>query len=82
MYQQNSRLSNGVFERKWTLYIIGQWFTLGLIVFIREKKLSNTNLLASRHIKREKALLPVGVRGSKTSLLKLSNRYSDRSESE
>ena len=38
---------------------------------IRVKKLSNTNLLALRYIKREKASLPVGVRRSKTSLLKL-----------
>ena len=34
-------------------------------------KLSNTNLVVSRHIKREKASLPVDVRRSKTSLLKL-----------
>ena len=33
--------------------------SLGQIVFIREKKVSNTNLLASRHRKREKASLPV-----------------------
>ena len=39
----------------------GLFETLGLIVFIREKKLSNTNLLASRHIKREKGSLPVDV---------------------
>ena len=40
-------------------------------MFIREKKLSNTNLLASRSIKRKKASLPVDVRRSKMSLLKL-----------
>ena len=40
-------------------------------MFIGEKKLSNTNLVVSRHIKREKASLPVDVRRSKTSLLKL-----------
>ena len=34
---------------------------------------SNTSLLASRHIKREKASLPVDVRRSKTSLLKVPN---------
>ena len=45
--------------------------TLGQIVFIREKKLSNANLLESRHIKEKKASLPVDVRRSKTSLLKL-----------
>ena len=32
-------------------------------------------MLASRHIKREKASLPVDVRGSKTSLLKLPNVF-------
>ena len=36
-----------------------------------EKKLSNTNLVVSRRIKRENASLPVDVRRSKTSLLKL-----------
>ena len=46
----------------------------GQIVSRRVKKLSSTNLLeASRHIKREKAPLPVGVRCSKMSLLKLHN---------
>ena len=40
-------------------------------MLIREKKLSNTNLLASRRIKRKKASLPVDVRRSKMSLLKL-----------
>ena len=33
----------------------------------------DTNLLESRYIKREKASLPVDVRGSKTFLLKLPN---------
>ena len=41
------------------------------IVSIRVKKLSNTNYIASRHITREKSPLPVDVRCSKTSLLKL-----------
>ena len=41
------------------------------IVSIRVKKLSNTNCIASRHITREKSSLPVDVRCSKTSLLKL-----------
>ena len=40
-------------------------------MFIREKKLSNTNLLASRRIKRKKASLLVDVRRSKMSLFKL-----------
>ena len=69
-------LSNGVFEQRtstgsglFASFGSGLVETLGLIVFIREKTLSNTNLLASRHIKREKASLPVDVRRSKTSLL-------------
>ena len=41
------------------------------IVSIRAKKLSNTNLVASRYFKREKSSRPVDVRRSKTSLLKL-----------
>ena len=50
--------------------------TLGYIVFKREKKpISNTNLLASRHIKREKGSLPVDVHRSKTYLLKLLTQY-------
>ena len=52
---------------------------IGQIVSIRVKKLSNTNLLLLRKIKREKgsllvdvrALMCVDVRRSKTSLLKL-----------
>ena len=55
-------LSNSVFERRTStrsgLFVSlgsGLVETLGLIVFIREKKLSNTNLLASRKIKRERA---------------------------
>ena len=41
----------------------------GQFVSVRVKTLSNTNLVASRHIKREKGSLPVDVRSSKTSLL-------------
>ena len=70
-------LSNSVFERRTStgsgLFASlgsGSVETLGQIVFIREKKLSNTNLLASRHMRREKASLSVDVRRSKTSLLK------------
>ena len=69
-------LSNSVFE-PWTSTGSGLFASLGsglvatleLIVFIREKKLSNTNLLALRHIKREKGSFPVDVHPSKTSLL-------------
>ena len=42
-------------------------------MFIREKELSNANLLESGHIKRGKASLPVNVRRSKTSLVKFPN---------
>ena len=71
-------LSNSVFERRTStgsglFASLGSGLvqTLGQIVFIREKKLSNTNLLESRHIKEKKASLPLDVRRSKTSLLKL-----------
>ena len=47
--------------------IFGQTFS------IRVKKLSNTTLAASRHIKRENASLSLDERGSKTLLLKLPN---------
>ena len=36
------------------------------IVSIKVKKLSNTNFISSRHVKREKASLPVDVRRSRT----------------
>ena len=44
---------------------------LGKSSLIRVKTLDNKNLLASRFIKRQKGSLPVVVRRSKTSLLKL-----------
>ena len=53
------------------------------IVSIRVKKLSNANCIASRHITREKSSLPVEVRCSKTSLLKLPKKeeqYPNRSD--
>ena len=43
------------------------------IASITVKKLRNTNFLSSRHVKRENTSLPVDVRHSKTSLLKLPN---------
>ena len=47
---------------------------LGQIVSLRVKTLSNINLVASRHIKREKSSHPVDERHSKASLLiKLNN---------
>ena len=39
--------------------------TFGQIVSLREKNLSNKNLVVSRYIKREKGSLPVNVRHSK-----------------
>ena len=48
--------------------------TIGEMVFIRKKKFSNTNLLPSRHIKREKASVPVDMCRSKTSLLPISSQ--------
>ena len=41
------------------------------IVSLREKTLKNTNLVPSRHFKRVKDSLPVDMRYSKMSLLKL-----------
>ena len=40
------------------------------IVAMRVKKLCNTNFISARHVKREKALLPVDVRRAKMCLLK------------
>ena len=73
-------LSNDVYERR-TSIGSGPFSSLddgfaqifNQIVSIRVKKLSNTNFISSRHIKREKSSLPVDVRRSKTSFLKLPN---------
>ena len=72
---------NDVLERRtstgsWLFALLGRDFEqiIGQIVSIRVKTLSNTNLVAWRHIKREKSSLPVDVRRSKTPLLKLPNR--------
>ena len=69
-------LSSDVFERR-TSTGSGRFALLshdfeqifGQIVSIRIKTLGNKNAVASRLIKREKGLLPVDVRRSKTSLL-------------
>ena len=45
----------------------------GQIVSLRIKTLGNINTVASRLTRRENGSLPVDVRGSKTSLLKLPN---------
>ena len=73
-------LSSDVFERRTStesglLALLSCNFDhiFGQIVSIRVKTLSNTNMVASRLIKREQGSLPVDVRRSKTSLLKLPN---------
>jgi len=45
------------------------------ILSVRVKSLSNTDLVSSRHLKREEGSLPVDVRRSKTSLLKRPNSF-------
>ena len=70
-------LSNDVFEQRKSprsrqFSFLGSGFTqmFWQIVCIWKKTISNTNLVASRHTRREKTSLPVNVRCSKTSLLK------------
>ena len=78
----NKRLSSSVFERCTSSGIrifapLSRDFEQ-LFVQISSKTvktLSNTNLVASRNIKREKASLPVNVHRSKTSLLKLQAHF-------
>ena len=48
------------------------------IASITVKKLRNTNFISSRHVKRENTSLPVDVRRSKTSLLKLPSVFERR----
>ena len=73
-------LSSDVFERRTStgsgrFALLSRDFEqiLGQIVSIRIKTLGNTNMVASRLIKRGKSSLPVDVRRSKTLLLKLPN---------
>ena len=68
----------GVFERRTStgsglFTFLGSGFAqiFGQMVVIMVKKLSNTNLVTSKHIKRKKASLIVNVRRTKTPLLKL-----------
>ena len=63
--QQRTVTGSGLFA----LFSRGFKQTFGKIVSIRVKKLSNTNLVVSKHIKGEKGSLQVDVRRSKTSLL-------------
>ena len=67
MFLVKIRRFNG--HRKWTFCVLGQIFRQ--IVSIRVVTLINTNVVASRHIKREEVLLPVAVRRSRTPELKL-----------
>ena len=73
-------LSNNVFERRTSTGSgLFSFFDGGFaqifcqIASITVKKLRNTNFISSRHVKRENTSLPVDVRRSKTSLLKLPN---------
>ena len=60
-------------NRTWTFALLSRDFKqmFAEIVSIRVKTLNNTNLVASRQFKIENGSLPVDVRRSKTSLLKL-----------
>ena len=62
------------FLHSWAV-VLGQIFRQ--IVSIRVMTLINTNVVASRHIKREEVLLPVAVHHSKTPELNL-NFMSDK----
>ena len=71
-------LSSNVFERHtstgsglFSFFDGGFEQIFSQIAFITVKKLRNTNFISSRHVKRENTSLPVDVRRSKTSLLKL-----------
>ena len=71
-------LSNDVFERRtstgsglFSFFDGGFAQIFSQIASITVKKLRNTNFISSRHVKRENTSLPVDVRRSKTSLLKL-----------
>ena len=71
-------LSNNIFERctstrrgLFSLFDGGFAQIFSQIGSITVKKLRNTNCISSRHVKRENTSLPVDVRRSKTSLLKL-----------
>ena len=71
-------LSSNVFERRtstgsglFSFFDGGFAQIFSQIASITVKKLRNTNFISSRHVKRENTSLPVDVRRSKTSLLKL-----------
>ena len=60
-------------KRKWPFLLLGSDFAQFFlqIVSIRVKILNNTILVASKHVKRGKASLPIDMCHSKTPLLKL-----------
>ena len=71
-------LSNNVFERRtstgsglFSFFDGGFAQIFSQIASITVKKLRNTMFISSRHVNRENTSLPVDVRRSKTSLLKL-----------
>ena len=73
-------LSNNVFERRtstgsglFSFFDGGFAQIFSQIACITVNKLRNTNFISSRHVKRGNTSLPVDVRRSKTSLLKLPN---------
>ena len=55
-------------NRKWTFTFLSGGFAqiFSQIVSVRVKKKRGTNFISSRHVKREKASLPVDVRRSRT----------------
>ena len=63
--QQRTTAGSGLFA----LFSLEFKQTFGKIDSRRVKKLSNTNLVVSKHVKGEKGSLQVDVRRSKTSLL-------------
>ena len=68
-----SSLSKDVFERRSsTGSLLLHSLAVAFPTFLRKKELSNINLLASKHIEREKASLLVDVRRTKTSFTGLS----------
>ena len=76
MRQLLGNLRKGVFERPRStgsglFTFLSSGFAKNVIVSSSVKKLSNTNFIASWHIKGEKSSLPVDVRHSKTPLLEL-----------
>ena len=63
VFERRTSTASGLFLK---LFVRDFEQILGQIDSIRIKALSNTNLAAPRHIKREKCSLPVDVRSSKT----------------